>query len=186
MAKARFIPVVAACGLTAACGSNSLPSDCSWFLGNPCWQQALAAASACFISGTGVLSADGKGCVYASGTSVSFSPAVQPSTFTIDPVSFSIDSPQKSPCMSYAETWSPKQLTLVTSAGTFRMSTGVDTATITCPDSTSYSASSFDLLGCGNLNQWPGTVTAADNNTVAFAFSALSPSIVPAFVCCSQ
>ena len=139
-----------------------------------------SAATSCLPSSsdTGVLSADGKTCTYASGNVVTFTPALTLPLGDSPSWNFSVTASDGTACLSYQETANgPFTLTVhgqtVKEAQSGQLGLG-----LTCPDGTTYSNSNaLSLLSCGDggfLGALPGS--AWSNSDSAVSFGLLSTS----------
>ena len=152
-------------------GSGSLagaPLDCAWLDGNNCWKTTVAAATSCVpdTSTRGTLSADGKTCTYASGTTIDFAtPVVLP----LDPENqpdwnFTVTTGGQQ-CMSYESTESSGLTLTVEGMSVSEKDQGFGLQ-ITCPDGSQYAASNgLDLFSC-LLQDGPGTIDSWSDTSV--------------------
>src|SRR3954468_11039847 len=130
-------------------GANGAALDCAWLASDNCWKTTASAADSCLPpkDESGVLSADGRTCSYASGAVVTFAaPLVLPvpDNRTWD---FSIAKGGQT-CQRHAETETGFNLT-VGNQSVHEGSTGGLGLQIQCPNGVTYSNSNaFNLLNC--------------------------------------
>ena len=123
--------------------------DCAWLAGdNNCWRATADEAAACLppTTETGVLSADGKTCTYASGAQVTFTPALVVPVPDNMKWNFTITN-SGADCLHFESTNGFK---LVVSGHTVTEGrSGAAGIQISCPDGTTYAnANALALLGC--------------------------------------
>lgn len=193
----RFVAVAAIglAGAVAGCGGSSGGAsstlDCSYLAGNNCWKTTSALASSCLppMSETGVLSADGSTCTYASGDVVTFTP---PLTFPLPDMpkwNFNVKTGSGASCLSYIDDGNGG-ITLTVQGQTVKETTqGALGLALRCPDGTSYANSNaFSLFSCpdaGLLDGLPGTGWSSSSTSVSLTLSATgtSSSDQPVFSC---
>lgn len=194
----KWLVLVAGVGVLWGCASGDddddggnfegEPLDCAWLANDNCWHPLVATSAACVppAGETGVLSADGRSCTYASGASIGFTrPLVLPST-TDDDLSddwdFSVRANDGSECLRFksseegGQTLSVRGQTYVETYSGFSMQ-------VTCPNGEKFAGSALSLFECDNL--------FSDGSVHAYAWTASSVSFtfgvgdrtVPVFSC---
>ena len=178
------------------CGgsSNGKSLDCAYLASDNCWKTTAASATSCLPaeSEVGTLSADGKTCTYASGTVVTFTPAlVLPlPTNGNHAWNFTVTAAGGAMCLAYKDDGN-SAITLTVQGQTVKESAagGLGVA-LTCPDGTSYSNSNaFSLFDCpdaGLLGGLPGTGWSSTDTSVSLSFLAATSSSdtgLPVFNC---
>jgi hypothetical protein len=165
------------CGGSSSSGKSL---DCAYLTGDNCWKTTAASAASCLPaeSEVGTLSADGKTCTYASGTVVTFTPALvlplpdngnQNWNFTVTTAGGAL-------CLAYKDDGNGG-LTLNVQGQMVKESTvGTLGLGLTCPDGTSYSnANAFTLLSCpdaGLLGGLPGAAWSDTSTSITLSLAA--------------
>jgi hypothetical protein len=149
------------------------PLDCAWLASNNCWKTTVAAATACVppADETGVLSADGASCTYASGASVAFhNPLVLPIDFENPPLWDFTQSQGGQACVTFNEEDESSQLLTVQGMTFEERGVGFGLQ-VTCPDGKKYAAeNAFDLLDCDNFfEDAPGYSDSSSDFSVTFS-----------------
>lgn len=159
--------------IVVGCGGGSSKSlDCAYLAGNNCWKTTIAGAATCLPAEgtTGTLSADNASCTYASGQTITFTPAlVLPLADGFKDWNFRVTTGGQT-CLHYEESSAGFQLTVGTNAVSEMLSgtAGID---LTCPDGTTYSNSNaLELLSCpgDSFGDLPGNTTSSDSTSVTF------------------
>jgi len=151
-------------------GLAGAPLDCAWLDSNNCWKTTVAAAASCVPdrSTTGTLSADGKTCTYASGTTVDFAtPVVLPLDFENEPAwNFTVTTGGQQ-CVTY-DSDPNSDLTLSVQGMTVSEKSSGFSLQITCPDGSQYAAgNALDLLNCDNFfTDGPGNEDSGSDTSV--------------------
>ncbi len=187
----RVVLIVAGVlGVGFGCGDSGGGStlDCAWLAGDNCWKATADEAAACLppTTETGVLSADGKTCTYASGAQVTFTPAlVLPVPNNAD-WNFTITN-GGADCLHFENTTGLK---LVVSGHTVTEGrSGAAGIQISCPDGTRYAnANALDLLGCNadasvSFGGLPGNSWSTSSTSVSVGLVGTSASSLPLFKC---
>ena len=182
--------VVVGLGVGFGCGGSDggLPLDCAWLASDNCWKMTADDAAACLppTTETGVLSADGKTCTYASGAQVTFTPAlVLPASSGAD-WNFTITN-GGADCLHFENSMAGIKLVVgghTVSEGPF----GTAGLRIACPDGTSYAnANAFALLGCnadaGASFGLPGNSWSSTDTFVSVGLIGTSANSFPLFAC---
>lgn len=167
------------CGGSSSSGKSL---DCAYLAGDNCWKTTAAAAASCLPaeSEMGTLSADGKTCTYASGTVVTFTPAlVLPlPTNGNQTWNFTVTTAGGGMCLAYKDDGNgginltvQGQTVKESVAGTFGLA-------LSCPDGTSYSNSNaLSLFSCpdaGLLGGLPGAAWSDTDTSVSLSLLATS------------
>lgn len=165
-------------GCSGGGGADSL--NCAYLAGDNCWKATAALATSCLppASETGVLSADGSTCTYASGDVVTFTP---PLAFPLPDTpkwNFTVKSASGASCLSYVDD-ANGGITLSVQGQTIKETPqGAAGLKLTCPDGTSYAnASALSLLSCPDANLFdslPGTGYSFDDTSVSLSLTATS------------
>ena len=177
MRRMRIVLIVAmVLGVGFACGGSGgggSALDCAWLASDNCWKMTADEATACLPPTTeaGVLSADGKTCTYASGTQVTFTPAlVLPIPDNAD-WNFTITK-AGADCLHFENTQAG--IKLVVSGHTVNEGlSGPTGLRIACPDGTAYAnANAFSLLDCNadagaSFGGLPGNTWATTSTSVS-------------------
>jgi hypothetical protein len=148
------------------------PLDCAWLASDNCWKTTVAAAASCVPdrSTSGTLSADGKTCTYASGTSVDFAkPLPVPLVFDDEPAwDFTVTTAGEQ-CLTY-DAEPNSDLTLDVRGMTFSERSQGLSLQVTCPDGSQYAAANaFDLFNCEDLfTDAPGNEDSHSDTSVNF------------------
>jgi hypothetical protein len=155
--------------------------DCAWLGGNNCWKTTATAATSCLppATETGVLSADGRTCTYASGAVVTFAaPVVLPLSGN-ETWDFTIANGGQT-CLHYVDDNMSFQLTVAgqTVSEAYTTSLGIG---ITCPDGTTYtSTNALGLLSCnpdgGGFGGLPGNATSWTDTSLVFGLVSTNDS----------
>ncbi|HVY39122.1 MAG TPA: hypothetical protein VHM31_14350 [Polyangia bacterium] len=170
------------CGGSSSGGGKTL--DCAYLGGDNCWKTTAASAASCLPpeSETGTLSADGKTCTYASGTVVTFTPAlVLPLPANGNQTwNFTVTAAGGAMCLSYKDDGNGG-ITLNVQGQTVKEgATGSLGVSLTCPDGTTYSnANAFALFSCpdaGLLGGLPGAAWSDTSTSVSLSLLATSSS----------
>jgi hypothetical protein len=168
--------------------SSSKSLDCAYLAGNNCWKTTAAAAVTCLPAAgtTGTLSADNSSCAYASGQTITFTPAlVLPLASGFKDWNFTVTTGGH-PCLHYEESSGSVQLT-VGADTVSEMISGAAGLDLTCPDGTTYSNSNaLALLDCpgGAFGDLPGNATSSGSTSVTFGLiNTGTPSSVTVFDC---
>lgn len=169
------------------CGGSSgggKTLDCAYLAGDNCWKTTAASAASCLPaeSEMGTLSADGKTCTYASGTVVTFTPAlVLPLPVNGNQTwNFTVTTAGGAMCLAYKDDGNggitlnvQGQVVKEGTAGSLGLS-------LTCPDGTTYTnGNAFSLFSCpdaGLLGGLPGAAWSDTNTSVSLSLLATSPS----------
>ncbi len=183
--------------LSVGCGSSDEdddttlagdPLDCAW-LASPdnCWKTTVAAAATCVPpSGeTGVLSADGSSCAYASGASVAFhDPVVLPIDFDADTNWNFTQSQGGAECVTFKSVEGGSQV-LTVQGMTYRDETIGYGIQVTCPDGHQFANDdAFDLLNCDNFfEDAPGHAYSGTDTSVFFSLMNGTDGQVDVFDC---
>jgi hypothetical protein len=159
--------------LAVGCTSNK-NLDCAYLASDTnCFKTTAIEAASCLpASGTtGTLSADNSSCTYASGQTITFSPALAlPLASGFNDWNFTVTTGGQA-CMHYEESSGGFELT----AGAHTVSetiTGTSTIDLTCPDGTTYANSNgLSLLSCpgGAFGSLPGNSTSSSSTSVTFS-----------------
>lgn len=189
------VAVVGLAGLLGGCGGSSGGAtgslDCSYLAGANCWKTTTAMASSCLPppSETGVLSADGSTCTYASGDVVTFTPPVVFPIPDMPKWNFTVKTGSGAPCLSYVDDASGG-ITLTVQGQTVKETVqGALGLKLSCPDGSSYAnANAFNLLSCpdaGLFGDLPGVASSFDDRSVSLSLagSSASPSDETVFSC---
>jgi hypothetical protein len=171
-------------------GSGASGLDCAWLAGDNCWKMTADDATSCLPprSEMGTFSADNKTCTYASGVTVTFTPALvlpvpdQPSwDFTIS--NGGVD------CVHYEDTkGGGVKLVTMGHTVTSRSSGGLGLA-ISCPDGNTVGTSNaLNLLECGadagaSLGGLPGLVWSSSPTSLSVGLLGTSSDSTPLFDC---
>ncbi len=161
--------LVVGCG---GSGSSSKSLDCAYLAGDNCWKTTATAATSCLPAAgtTGTLAADNSSCTYASGVTVTFTPALTlPLPNGFNDWNFTVTSGGQE-CMHYDESAAGFQLTVGTSTVMEAVS-GMASIELTCPDGTSYASSNgLSLLSCpgSSLGDLPGNTSSSSSTSVTF------------------
>jgi hypothetical protein len=184
-----IVAVVLGAGFGCGGGGGGDALDCAWLGGDNCWKMTLDDAAACLPPETdmGTLSADNKTCTYASGVTVTFTPALVLPIPDQASWSFTISSGGTN-CLHF-ENAKAGGIKLVTKGNTVteRSNGGLGIA-ITCPDGTTASTSNaLNLLDCNadagaSLGGLPGNVWSSNATSVSVGLLGGSQS-VPVFDC---
>lgn len=167
------------CGDSDEDGGSGLSGDpltCDWLASNNCWKTTVAAAQSCVPpeSETGVLSADGTSCAYASGSSVAFQePVVLPRNFE-EPTNWDfIQSQGGVPCVTLEDYEDASSLTLTVQGMTYREKYEGFGMQITCPDGSQFATDdALGLLECENFfGDAPGWASGSSDVSVDFSLS---------------
>jgi hypothetical protein len=151
------------------------PLDCAWLAGDNCWKTTVAAAAACVpdASTRGTLSADGKTCAYASGTTVDFAtPVTLPLDVANQPAwDFTVTTGGQQ-CLTYDST--PNSDLALSVGGMTVSEKGAGLALqVTCPDGSQYVApNAFDLFNCTTTSIFtdgPGDEDSGSDTSVNLA-----------------
>ena len=169
-------------------GSSSKSLDCAYLAGNNCWKTTVAEAATCLPAAgtTGELSADNSSCAYASGQTITFTPAlVLPLASGFKDWNFTVTTGGQ-PCLHYEESSGGVQLTVGADAVS-EMISGAAGIDLTCPDGTTYSNSNaLALLNCpgSTFGDLPGNTTSSGSTSVRFGLiNTGTPSSVTVFDC---
>ena len=162
-------------------GSSSGKSlDCAYLATDNCWKTTAASAASCLPaeSEVGTLSADGKTCTYASGTVVTFTPALVlplPTNGTTA-WNFTVTAAGGAMCLAYKDDGNGGITLNVQGMTVKESSTGGLGIALTCPDGTSYSNSNaFSLFSCpdaGLLAGLPGAGWSDTDTSVSLSLAA--------------
>ncbi|HEX8106766.1 MAG TPA: hypothetical protein VF516_03510 [Kofleriaceae bacterium] len=172
------------------CGgcSSSKSLDCAYLAGNNCWKTTVAEATTCLPAAgtTGKLSADNSSCAYASGQTITFTPALGlPLASGFKDWNFTVTTGGQ-PCLHYEESAGGFELTVRADAVS-EMISGAAGIDLTCPDGTTYSNSNaLTLLDCPGsaFGDLPGNTTSSDSTSVTFGLiNTGTPSSVTVFDC---
>jgi hypothetical protein len=169
----------AGCGGGSSSGSNA-SLDCAYLASDNCWKTTAAAATSCLPpdSETGVLSADGSTCTYASGDVVTFTPPlVLPLPSTPTPTwNFTVKTGSGASCLAYQDDGNGA-LTLTVQGQTVKETTpGGLSIALSCPDGKTYSnPNAFSILSCpdaGLLDSLPGAGWSSSATSVSLSLTA--------------
>jgi hypothetical protein len=176
----RFLLVALLGGLALGCGDSDDDEetvdslDCAWLEGNNCWKTTLAGATACVpaVGDTGVLTADGSTCTYASGHVVTFDePLILP--VPNDGYYFRFTLTQNGQeCLRFVET--ERSMTVTVGGESVEQTTNGLRVGVTCPDGSSVSnGDAFSLLECREdlleaLALVPGYSWASSDTSLSF------------------
>ena len=178
-----------ACGGSSGGASSSL--DCAYLASDNCWKTTAAMASSCLppMSETGVLSADGSTCTYASGDVVTFTPPLAFPLPDMPKWNFTVKTGTGAPCLGYIDD-GDGGITLTVQGQTVKETPQAPLGlTLQCPDGTRYANSNaFTLFSCpdaGLLDGLPGAGWSFDATSVSLSLSAAgaSSSSEPVFSC---
>jgi len=155
-----------------------------------CWAVAAAEAYACNAAATtnGQISEDGKTCEFESGTTATFSPALDQTQDIFDIESLTITlSDADGQCAKLVD--NDDGFTLKTASGTVDVGGSINSYTVDCPDGTTYKSDNpFDLLSCGDggllSNGMPGTIKSDSGRFVSFGISPKPADVETGFVDC--
>ncbi len=166
---------VACAALITACGSGSSgtgsstggtsggasgPLDCAWLASNNCYKTTLAAALSCVppTMALGVLNGTGTVCAYDGGDTIAFATALTYPVPQSLALSYTVSQPDGGVCLSYTELPNSGGFTLKTAAGTLKETNTTASATVSCPDGTSFSnGNALALINCdGGFLSFPG------------------------------
>ncbi|HTQ03831.1 MAG TPA: hypothetical protein VMI54_08230 [Polyangiaceae bacterium] len=181
----RHLLVLAGFGtLALACGGGhddstttlaGAPLDCAWLMSNNCWKTTVAAAASCLPdpSTSGVLSADGSTCTYASGTNVTFETPLKLPVADLEnqpPWHFTVTTGGQE-CVTYDENPNSTQ-TLDVQGMTYSDKTVGIALQITCPDGSQFAAqNALNLLECSDFfTDSPGYEDNPTDTSMRFAF----------------
>ena len=167
------------CGSGSSSGANA-SLDCAYLASDNCWKTTAAAASSCLppSTETGVLSADGSTCTYASGDVVTFTPPLVlplPSAVTWN---FTVETSGGASCLAYHDDGNGA-VTLTVDGQTVKETTpGGLAIALTCPDGKTYSnPNAFTILSCpdaGLLGGLPGAGWSYSDTSVSVSLLAAS------------
>jgi hypothetical protein len=149
------LAVAVGCSGGGGGGGGGSTLDCAWLAGDNCWKTTLADASSCLppSTETGVLSADGATCTYASGAMVTFAPPiVLPMPATAHDVKSNVTVTNAGVDCLHFESLASGGFKLVVKGQTVQEgpSGGLGLA-VSCPDGTRYtSGNALQLLSCGD------------------------------------
>lgn len=155
-----------------------------------CWAVAAAEAYACNAAATtdGLISEDGKTCEFESGTTATFSPALDRTQdlFDIEPLTITL-SDADGQCAKLVD--NDDGFTLKTASGTVDVGGSINSYTVDCPDGTTYkSENPLELLSCGDggllSNGMPGTTKSGGERFVSFGISPKPADVETGFVDC--
>jgi hypothetical protein len=184
--------VVVGLGVGFGCGGSgggASTLDCAWLGSDNCWKMTADDAAACLppTTETGVLSADGKTCTYASGAQVTFTPALVLPVSNDADWNFTITN-GGADCLHFENAMAGIKLVVgghTVSEGPF----GVTGLRISCPDGTSYAnANAFALLDCNadagaSFGGLPGNSWSSTDTSVSVGLIGTSANSVPLFDC---
>jgi hypothetical protein len=182
------VGAVSALAIAVGCsGGGGAPTlDCAWLAGDNCWKTTVAEASSCLppSTETGVLSADGATCTYASGAMVTFAPPiVLPMPATSHEVKANVTVTNAGvDCLRF-ENVASGGFKLVVKGQTVQEgpSGGLGIA-VSCPDGTQYSnGNALDLLNCGGdggaiFGGLPGSAWSWSGTSISFELIGASGS----------
>src|SRR5450631_1848565 len=180
----------AGCG-GGSSGGSSGSLDCAYLASDNCWKTTAAAASSCLPpdTETGVLSADGSTCTYASGDVVTFTPPLVlplPSTPTWN---FTVKTSSGASCLSYQDDGNGA-ITLTVQGQTVKETTpGGLSIALSCPDGKTYSnPNAFTILSCpdaGLFDGLPGSGWSYTDTSVSVSLAGTSAAYgsIPVFNC---
>jgi len=180
---------VVGCGGSSGGGSGNL--DCNYLAGDNCWKTTAAMASSCLppMSETGVLSADGSTCTYASGDVVTFTPPLVLPLPDTPKWNFTVKTSAGAPCLGYVDD-AVGGITLTVQGQVVKETPqGTIGLKLSCPDGSSYANSNaFNLFSCPDaslLSDLPGAAWSFDDNSVSLSLTAsgTSSSGEPVFSC---
>lgn len=181
-------------GCGGSSGGSSSTLDCAWLAGDNCWKMTANEAVACLppTTETGTLSADNKTCTYASGSQVTFTPAL------VFPI------PLDNPAWNFTITKGGADcLHFENPSDGFKLVVGGHTVTegrsgalgisVSCPDgTTATNANAINLLDCGadggaSLGGLPGNVSSSfstsSSASVSVGLLGTSNDSLPLFDC---
>lgn len=128
--------------------------DCAWLASDNCWKTTVAAAAVCVPPDgeTGVLSADGSSCTYASGASVAFhDPLVLPMDENVDTYWNFTQSQGGAQCVTFQDDAS-ESVVLTVQGMTYREKLVGFGVQVTCPDGSQFATDdAFALLECDHF-----------------------------------
>lgn len=158
---------------------------------NFCWAIAVNEAYACNAEAMtdGQISADGKTCEFESGTTATFSPALDPMQDIFDIESMTVTlSNADGQCAKLVEDDS-SGISLTTASGTVDVGGSINSYTVDCPNGTTYKSDApFDLLNCGDGNLFnsglPGTTKSGSGTFISFGISPRPEGVETGFVDC--
>jgi len=188
------VAVIGLAGAVGGCGSSGGASntlDCAYLAGDNCWKTTSVMASSCLppMSETGVLSADGSTCAYASGDVVTFTPPITLPLPDMPKWNFNVKTGTGAPCLTYIDD-ANGGITLTVQGQTVKETPqGPLGLALKCPDGSSYANSNaFSLFSCpdaGLLGGLPGAAWSFDTTSVSLSLSATgtSSSDEPVFSC---
>lgn len=166
------------------------PLDCAWIANGNCWGDVLYPVASCVPakSDTGMLSADGASCTYASGHSVAFTPPLDlPQSLEEDDDfgetwNFSVRSPFGE-CVRFEDTATSRTVTAYDK--TYREIYRGLGMQVTCPDGQKFATDNvLKLLECESfLEDVPGYGFFHTTNSVSFGFTGVEGANVQAFSC---
>jgi hypothetical protein len=149
--------LAAGCGSSDEDGDTGLsgePMDCAWLASDNCWKTTVAAAAVCVPPDgeTGVLSADGSSCTYASGASVAFhDPLVLPMDENVDTYWNFTQSQGGAQCVTFQDDAS-ESVVLTVQGMTYREKLVGFGVQVTCPDGSQFATDdAFALLECDHF-----------------------------------
>jgi hypothetical protein len=168
----------------AGCGGSSSGSNaslnCAYLASDNCWKTTAAASSSCLppSSETGVLSADGSTCTYASGDVVTFTPPLVLPLSSTPNWNFTVKTSSGASCLTYQDDGNGA-ITLTVDGQTVKETTpGGLAIALTCPDGKTYSnPNAFNLLSCpdaGLLDGLPGVGWSSSDTSVSLSLIATS------------
>jgi hypothetical protein len=178
--------------IVIGCGgcSSSKNLDCAYLASDNCWKTTAAKAATCLPAAgtTGTLSADDSSCAYASGQTITFTPAlVLPLADGFKGWNFTVTTGGQ-PCLHYEESTGGLQLTAGADTVSEMISgaVGID---LTCPDGTTYSSSNaLALLSCpgSTFGDLPGNETSSTSTSVTFGLLGTGTSSSATVFDCSR
>lgn len=166
------------------------PLDCAWIANGNCWGDVLYPVASCVPAktDTGVLSANGDSCTYASGHSVTFTPPLDlPQSLEEDDDfgetwNFKIQSPLGE-CIRFEDTATSRTVTAYDK--TYREIYRGLGMQVTCPDGRKFATdNTLSLLECENFfEDMPSHTYFHSASSVSFGFSGVEGAEVQAFSC---
>ena len=152
------------------------PLDCAWLANDNCWQPTVNSSVSCLppTDESGVMSADGRTCTYASGHSVNFTrPLVLPYDFDTsgaDDSDFIVRAADDSECLHYVFVESSSRTLTVRGQTYAEKYSGFDMQ-VTCPNGEKFAGSAINLLSCENFfTDAPSHIFFGSGDSLSFGF----------------
>ena len=164
-----LVAVAINCGGSSSGGSSG-SLDCAWLASDNCWKMTARQAESCLPppSPSGTFSADKSTCTYATGTVVTFTPALVLPASTSTPWNFTVAN-GATPCLTYKED-AGKALTLTVMGQTFTETPAGAGINVKCPDGSTFGTSNaLPLISCpgGSLGGFPGIIYSGTSTSLS-------------------